>query len=198
MVVDDTAHVGAGAKHFQVNRIFARRIAAALELVAFEVHDHEVFRLRIITVAMGAALGGLAGGLLVTFLPVNPGDGNKFLLIAFFTVAIGGLGSLRGALAGNHVQAWELFDLMIDTDPEINSCIQELVEGVLRKKLVERVQSESDKRVAYAVMTKKGMDLLTKVAPHHVASVRGKMIEPHGIRRPCASKAIACPASGVT
>ena len=44
--------------------------------------------------------------------------------------------TLRGALAGNHVQAWELFDLMIDTDPEIQSCITELVEGVLKKKLI--------------------------------------------------------------
>ena len=51
------------------------------------------------------------------------------------------------------------------------------MDGVLRKKLVTRVQSESDKRVAYAVMTKKGWDLLTRVAPHHVASVREKMID---------------------
>lgn len=60
----------------------------------------DVFRLRIVTVAVGAGLGGLAGGLLVTFLPVGPADANKFLLIAFFTIAIGGLGSLRGALVG--------------------------------------------------------------------------------------------------
>jgi branched-chain amino acid transport system permease protein len=60
----------------------------------------DVFRLRILTVSIGAALGGLAGGLLVTFLPVSPADANKFLLIAFFTIAIGGLGSLRGAMIG--------------------------------------------------------------------------------------------------
>jgi DNA-binding MarR family transcriptional regulator len=51
------------------------------------------------------------------------------------------------------------------------------MDGVLRKKLVERVQSENDKRVAYAVLTRKGMDLLKRVAPHHVASVREKMID---------------------
>lgn len=44
--------------------------------------------------------------------------------------------TLRGALAGNHVQAWELFDLMIDTDPEICACILEYVSGVLEKKMV--------------------------------------------------------------
>ena len=42
---------------------------------------------------------------------------------------------LRGALAGNHVQAWELFDLMMDTDPEIAACTQEYVEGIQRKKV---------------------------------------------------------------
>ena len=51
------------------------------------------------------------------------------------------------------------------------------MEGVLRKKIVARVQSEGDKRVAYAVMTDKGMDLLRKVAPHHVDSVRHHMID---------------------
>jgi branched-chain amino acid transport system permease protein len=57
-----------------------------------------IFRMRILTVALGAGLGGLAGGLLVLFLPLGPGDSNKFLLIAFFTIAVGGLGSLRGAM----------------------------------------------------------------------------------------------------
>ena len=51
------------------------------------------------------------------------------------------------------------------------------MEGVLRKKIVARVQSDGDKRVAYAVMTDKGMDLLRKVAPHHVDSVRHHMID---------------------
>lgn len=51
------------------------------------------------------------------------------------------------------------------------------MEGVLRKKIVVRVQSDGDKRVAYAVMTDKGMDLLRKVAPHHVDSVRHHMID---------------------
>lgn len=44
--------------------------------------------------------------------------------------------TLRGALAGNHVQAWELFDLMQDSWPELAAVCNELVEGVLRKKAV--------------------------------------------------------------
>jgi len=45
-------------------------------------------------------------------------------------------GILRGALAGNHVQAWELFDLMIDSNPEIAACIGEYVDGVLERKII--------------------------------------------------------------
>ena len=43
---------------------------------------------------------------------------------------------LRGALAGAHVQQWELFDLMLDTWPELAACHAELKEGVLSRKLV--------------------------------------------------------------
>lgn len=57
-----------------------------------------IARARIVTVVIGAGLGGLAGSLLVIFLPIAPSDYTKFLLIAFFTTAVGGLGSLRGAM----------------------------------------------------------------------------------------------------
>ena len=43
---------------------------------------------------------------------------------------------LTGALAGNHVQQWELFDMMLDTWPELAACQSELVEGVLGMKAV--------------------------------------------------------------
>ena len=38
---------------------------------------------------------------------------------------------LRGALAGNHVQAWELFDLMEDTSPRLLKNLNELKRAVL-------------------------------------------------------------------
>jgi len=41
---------------------------------------------------------------------------------------------LRGALTGNHVQQWELFDLMLDTWPELAGCQAELTEGVMAMK----------------------------------------------------------------
>ena len=53
---------------------------------------------------------------------------------------------LRGALAGNHVQQWELFDLMFDTWPELSACHQELVYGVLRKKLIYEPAHEEDEQ----------------------------------------------------
>jgi phage gp29-like protein len=52
--------------------------------------------------------------------------------------------TLRGALAGNHVQQWELFDLMLDTWPELAACAQELTEGVMRKKMIFEPAAEED------------------------------------------------------
>ena len=72
--------------------------ATAMDSRGAAVVGIDIARIRILTVALGAGLGGLAGGLLIMFLPVGPGDANKFLLIAFFTVAVGGLGSLRGSM----------------------------------------------------------------------------------------------------
>ena len=51
------------------------------------------------------------------------------------------------------------------------------MDGVLKKKLVSRVQSTDDGRVAYAQLTPKGVDCLKNVAPHHLKSVRGRMID---------------------
>jgi branched-chain amino acid transport system permease protein len=48
--------------------------------------------------AVGGASVGVAGGLLVNFWPVDPGVGLLFTMIAFATVALGGFGSVRGAL----------------------------------------------------------------------------------------------------
>ena len=53
-------------------------------------------------------------------------------------------GVLRGALAGNHVQSCDLFDLMMDSDPEIAACVQEYIEGILRKKFSFTAYHEED------------------------------------------------------
>jgi phage gp29-like protein len=52
---------------------------------------------------------------------------------------------LRGALAGDHVRQWELFDLMLQTWPTLASCQQELLYGIERRELVFDPYSEEDK-----------------------------------------------------
>lgn len=59
---------------------------------------------------------------------------------------------LRGALAGNHIQQYQLFDLMIDTWPELNACVQELTYGVTRREMIfDPFTEEDEKPTASAV-----------------------------------------------
>ncbi|NDB27680.1 MAG: MarR family transcriptional regulator [Actinobacteria bacterium] len=51
------------------------------------------------------------------------------------------------------------------------------MEGVLKAKYVSRVGDQNDRRAAFAQITEKGLSLIKKVAPHHVASVRRHMID---------------------
>ena len=51
------------------------------------------------------------------------------------------------------------------------------MEGVLKAKYVSRVSDQNDRRAAFAQITEKGLTLIKKVAPHHVASVRRNIID---------------------
>lgn len=51
------------------------------------------------------------------------------------------------------------------------------MDGVVRKKLVGKSRSTDDRRVTYAHITPKGLELLKKAAPHHLRSVRTLMID---------------------
>ena len=51
------------------------------------------------------------------------------------------------------------------------------MEGVLAAKLVARERDPNDGRSANAVLTAKGLAVLKKAAPSHVASVRARMID---------------------
>jgi phage gp29-like protein len=53
---------------------------------------------------------------------------------------------LRGALVGNHVQQWELFDLMLDTWPELAGCQQVLLYGIQRRDLIFEAYREQDEQ----------------------------------------------------
>ena len=51
------------------------------------------------------------------------------------------------------------------------------VDGVLKAKYVSQVRDNQDGRVVFAHLTKKGFDFIKKVAPHHLKSVRSRMID---------------------
>jgi branched-chain amino acid transport system permease protein len=50
--------------------------------------------------AVGAALCGIAGGMLGPMLAVQVGMGESILILAFVVIVIGGIGSVRGAFLG--------------------------------------------------------------------------------------------------
>lgn len=49
---------------------------------------------------------------------------------------------LRSALSGSHVHQWELFDLMLDTWPELAGCTAELTEGLMSRKAIFKCWEE--------------------------------------------------------
>ena len=51
------------------------------------------------------------------------------------------------------------------------------IDGVLKAKYVAQVRDNKDGRVVFAHLTKKGFDFIKKVAPHHLESVRHRMID---------------------
>ena len=51
------------------------------------------------------------------------------------------------------------------------------IDGVLKAKYVLQVRDEQDGRVVFAHLTQKGFDFIKKGAPHHLKSVRSRMID---------------------
>ncbi len=60
-------------------------------------------RMNALAWAVGGSSVAIAGGLLVNFWPVDPNVGLLFTMIAFATVALGGFGSIKGAMAAGVV-----------------------------------------------------------------------------------------------
>ena len=75
---------------------------------------------------------------------------------------------LRGALAGNHVQQYQLFDLMLDTWPELSACVQEFTYGVTRREIIfEPFTNEDEKPSASAIeKTKLVSAVLRRMEPN--------------------------------
>lgn len=53
-----------------------------------------------LTFGLGTATVGAAGALVLPFLSLTPSTGEQFTILAFVIVVLGGLGSIRGAIAG--------------------------------------------------------------------------------------------------
>ncbi|GGF46005.1 branched-chain amino acid transport system permease protein [Mameliella alba] len=60
----------------------------------------DIDRLYTFIFALGAALAGLAGALVGAIQSVQVGMGEPVLILAFVTIVIGGIGSIKGALVG--------------------------------------------------------------------------------------------------
>ena len=60
----------------------------------------DIARLYTLVFALGAGLAGLAGALVGAIQSVQVGMGEPVLILAFVTIIIGGIGSIRGALVG--------------------------------------------------------------------------------------------------
>ena len=77
-------------------------------LLTAVIHDREmaasmginVTKMFIITFAIGAALGALGGALMAPKISVSLGIGVEVIVLAFAVVAIGGMGSIQGAMVG--------------------------------------------------------------------------------------------------
>ncbi len=54
--------------------------------------------------------------------------------------------TMIGAMAGSYLQAWQIFDLMLKTWPELLACYNELIYGVQKKQLIFEPYREQDEK----------------------------------------------------
>jgi branched-chain amino acid transport system permease protein len=72
--------------------------ATAMDKEAAELMGINTEKIYLLVFGLGGACVGIAGGLLPSYLAVHPEVGGLFSLIAFVCVAMGGFGSIPGAL----------------------------------------------------------------------------------------------------
>ncbi len=72
--------------------------ATAMDKEAAELMGIDTEKIYLLGFRSGGACVGIAGGLMTTYLAVHPEVGSLFSLIAFVVVALGGFGSIPGAL----------------------------------------------------------------------------------------------------
>ena len=96
-----TATVMVGSYLLLTRTRFGLQIRAALENPALaRASGISTSRVYAATFTFGAALAGLAGGLMVPIYAVSADMGVPFLIKSFLAVMLGGMGSFEGAMAG--------------------------------------------------------------------------------------------------
>lgn len=96
-----TVAVMAGAYLLLTRTRFGLQVRASLENPALaRASGISTSRVYAATFAFGAALAGLAGGLMVPIYAISADMGVPFLIKSFLAVMLGGMGSFEGAIAG--------------------------------------------------------------------------------------------------
>jgi branched-chain amino acid transport system permease protein len=77
--------------------------ATSMDKDAAQLMGIDTHRVYLISFGIGAACVGVAGGVMATYYPIAPNVGALFSYIAFTAVALGGFGSILGAVIGGLV-----------------------------------------------------------------------------------------------
>ncbi|MBT7147483.1 MAG: branched-chain amino acid ABC transporter permease, partial [Rhodospirillales bacterium] len=72
--------------------------AVAMDREAASLQGIDANKISIIAIGVGAALAGLAGGLIAPLGNINPHMGHNVIVTAFIVTIVGGVGSLSGAV----------------------------------------------------------------------------------------------------
>jgi branched-chain amino acid transport system permease protein len=72
--------------------------AVAMDREAAALQGININRISVIAIGVGAALAGLAGGLVAPLTNINPHMGHNVIITAFIVTIVGGVGSLAGAV----------------------------------------------------------------------------------------------------
>jgi branched-chain amino acid transport system permease protein len=93
-----------GVEAFLTRTFFGRAVlAVAQDALALRLLGVNTFRVKEFAFALSIATAGIAGAILIVIQPVQPAIGREYIGLVFAVCVLGGLGSIRGALAGAFV-----------------------------------------------------------------------------------------------
>jgi branched-chain amino acid transport system permease protein len=93
-----------GIEAFLTRTFFGRAVlAVAQDALALRLLGVNTFRVKEFAFALSIATAGVAGAILIVIQPVQPAIGREYIGLVFAVCVLGGMGSVRGALAGAFV-----------------------------------------------------------------------------------------------